>query len=202
MSYSNNNPLWRRPRSKWLLGIPVGGFLAFVVGAVFIVGSNAAIHATGTNEFCATACHSHERFIAPEWKASVHYVNASGFVAGCADCHIPNEYPDKLLVKAKAGLRDGYNEFIVGSLDTREKFEARRAEMAKNIWKQLKANDSKPCRSCHTVESFQGQSERAQKMHKVLAKGKRTCIDCHKGVAHLTPAQARKKYGVPGETSD
>ncbi len=185
---------WGWPRTKWLLGIPIGGFLAFVVGAGAMLGTGAAIEATGTDAFCGTACHSHEEFIYPEWKQSVHYSNRSGVRAGCADCHIPKEYPDKLIVKTKQGIRDGYHEFVLGSISTREKFEARRLEMAERVWEEMRANDSRACRGCHNVESFAGQTGRAERMHRRMETGDTTCIDCHVGVAHLDPDDAARKY--------
>jgi nitrate/TMAO reductase-like tetraheme cytochrome c subunit len=199
MAYDNDDnsgwwgKLWRR---KWLLGIPFGAFLMFVVGATFVIGSEVAIHMTGTDEFCGTACHSHTQFIDPEWKASVHYSNASGVHAGCADCHIPHEYPQKLIVKAEAGIVDGYNEFILGTISTREKFEKYRAEAAPKIWEQFKANDSKACRTCHSPERFNlaEQGPQAKQAHEFGLGQGLTCIDCHKGVAHLTPDQAARKY--------
>lgn len=191
---SKRRGIWGWPRTKWLLGIPLGGFLALVVGAAAMFGTGAAIEATGTDEFCATACHSHEQFIYPEWKESVHYSNRSGVRAGCADCHIPKEYPDKLIVKTKAGIRDGYHEFVLGSISTRERFEARRAEMAEKVWEEMRANDSRACRTCHKAESFADQSDRAERMHGRMETGDTTCIDCHDGVAHLAPYEAARKY--------
>ncbi len=184
--------LWRR---KWLFGIPIGAFLMFVIGVGFVIGSEVAIHMTGTDEFCGTACHSHAQFIDPEWKASVHYSTRSGVKAGCADCHIPHEYPAKLIKKAEAGLFDGYQEYVVGSISTREKFEAKRAEMAEAIWAELKANDSKPCRHCHNPERFdlEKQASHAKQAHEFGLGQGLTCIDCHKGVAHNTPDQAKRE---------
>lgn len=192
---SGRRGFWGWPRTKWLLGIPIGGLVAFVVGAAAMVGTGVAIEATGTDAFCATACHSHEQFIYPEWKESVHYANRSGVRAGCADCHIPHEYPDKLIVKTKAGIRDGYREFVQGSISTRERFEARREEMAERVWAEMRANDSKACRTCHRVESFAGQSPRAERMHRRMEGGANTCIDCHEGVAHVAPADAARIHG-------
>jgi nitrate/TMAO reductase-like tetraheme cytochrome c subunit len=54
----------------------------------------------------------------------------------------------------------------------------------------MMANDSRECRNCHSYESmdFHKQGRRAQeKMREGLEKGK-TCIECHKGVAHKLPA--------------
>jgi cytochrome c-type protein NapC len=69
---------------------------------------------------------------------------------------------------------------LFGTIDTREKFEAHR----------LKANNSLECRNCHQFESmdFTRQSKRAVDAHSTfLARGEKTCIDCHKGIAHTLP---------------
>ena len=53
----------------------------------------------------------------------------------------------------------------------------------------MNENDSRNCRYCHVGEHWDlnMQSEKAQKFHSgALAKGK-TCIDCHKGIAHNLP---------------
>jgi nitrate/TMAO reductase-like tetraheme cytochrome c subunit len=49
---------------------------------------------------------------------------------------------------------------------------------------------SRECRNCHSYHAmdFTKQSRRAaEKMRKGLEAGK-TCIDCHKGIAHKLPA--------------
>ncbi len=76
--------LWRRPKSKWLLGIPLGGFLALGLGAILLGTMNYTLHKTSETEFCY-ACHSHEAFIKPEYEESSHFSNAAGVRAGCAD---------------------------------------------------------------------------------------------------------------------
>jgi nitrate/TMAO reductase-like tetraheme cytochrome c subunit len=188
--------IWNWPRTGWLLGIPVGGFLAFAVGAAAVFGTGTAMNLTSTDAFCGTACHSHAEFIYPEWKESVHYVNRSGVRAGCADCHIPNEYPEKLIVKTQSGIRDMYHEFVLGSISTRERFEARRMEMAERVWAEMRANDSRACRTCHKTESFSGQTARVERLHQRMETFDTTCIDCHVGVAHVDPDVARRRPGT------
>jgi cytochrome c-type protein NapC len=54
----------------------------------------------------------------------------------------------------------------------------------------LKANDSLECRNCHQYASMDvtRQSVRAQNMHSTYLPNKeKTCIDCHKGIAHRLP---------------
>jgi hypothetical protein len=52
------------------------------------------------------------------------------------------------------------------------------------------ANDSLECRNCHDYDymDFTRQSPRAQYMHaRFVETREKTCIDCHKGIAHLLP---------------
>ena len=80
---------------------------------------------------------------------------------------------------------------IFGTIDTQEKFRDMRLELARHEWARLKANDSLECRNCHQYASmdFTRQSVRAQQMHSTyLSNKEKTCIDCHKGIAHRLPA--------------
>ena len=63
-------------------------------------------------------------------------------------------------------------------------------EEAEHEWERLKANDSLECRNCHNFEymDFTAQGKRASTQHSTsLASGEKTCIDCHKGIAHRLP---------------
>jgi cytochrome c-type protein NapC len=83
---------------------------------------------------------------------------------------------------------------IFGSINTRDKFVSKRLELAQHEWARLKANDSLECRNCHNFASmdFTRQSARAQAQHSTaLASGEKTCIDCHKGIAHHLPEMGR-----------
>src|SRR5512146_1231601 len=108
--------LWRwltRRSALPALALVAGGAAVGVAGWLAL---DTAIHATGTTEFCGTACHSHAAFIYPDHQKSVHYANASGARASCSDCHIPKEFFPKLFVKAKAGTVDAYAEFVTRSI--------------------------------------------------------------------------------------
>ena len=179
--------LWR-PRSKWLLGIPIGGFVLFIIGFLFAAGSYVSIQATSTNEFC-TSCHSMQAFTLPEYQQSSHYRNEYGIVAQCADCHIPHEWGPKIVRKVTAGIRDIYGE-MTGVIDTREEYEAHRYAMAETVWEYMRSTDSRECRNCHQRDhmDFEGQDRRAGRAHqRAFESGEKTCIDCHTGVAHVEP---------------
>jgi nitrate/TMAO reductase-like tetraheme cytochrome c subunit len=175
----------RSPSPKWsVLALLVIGI---VIGLVATVGTQVMVHATGTNEFCGTACHSMQ-WVANEHKKSVHAVNRTGVGAGCHDCHIPLEYPQLLFYKAKAGIKDVIGE-MRGVIATEELFKKERARMANHVWEEYKENNSKQCRNCHqfTPEIIKAQKDFVQPMHQQVLAGQGTCIDCHKGIAHTSP---------------
>jgi cytochrome c-type protein NapC len=76
-----------------------------------------------------------------------------------------------------------------GTIDTREKFLDHRMELAERVWKEMKGNDSRECRSCHDAQQmdYTKQSNRAMVQHIQGEKDGKTCIDCHKGIAHRLP---------------
>ena len=96
------------------------------LGAGALWGTQVVMHETGTPEFCVS-CHSmsHPQ---QEWEGSSHFANAKGIRAECADCHVPQE--GWHYVKAKfIALKDIWYE-MQGKLDSKEKYEEHRAEMA------------------------------------------------------------------------
>jgi cytochrome c-type protein NapC len=166
-----------RTRVLMLVMIGIGVGVAFA-GSEFM-------HRTSTNEFCVS-CHSMTT-VNEEYQASVHYRNVSGVRAGCADCHVPKDTAP--LIKAKLfAAKDVYHE-LVGTIDTLDKFEQRRWHLANVVWDKMTANDSRECRSCHASTSmdFDAQGRRLAKKHKTAEREGKTCIACHKGVAHTEP---------------
>ncbi len=182
--------LWQRPKSKWLLGIPIGGFLALGLGAILLGTMNYTLHKTSETEFCYV-CHSHEQFIKPEYEASSHFSNASGVRAGCADCHLPHDNWFSL-VSTKIIVSFDIIPELMGKIDTAEKYEEHRAEMAQAVWREFKENDSAFCRSCHAFDAmdFEAQDRRTARGHQRAAEKGETCIDCHYGIVHKEPENA------------
>lgn len=161
----------------------IGG--GFIAGIVFFVGFGTALEATNTTEFCVS-CHE-MKINLEEYKKTIHFSNRSGVRATCADCHVPKDFSHKMLRKIEAA-NDVWGH-LVGSIDTPEKFEAKRLEMATREWARMKASDSKTCRSCHTFAAMDPdkQKQRSRKQHESAQADKQTCIDCHKGIAHQKP---------------
>jgi nitrate/TMAO reductase-like tetraheme cytochrome c subunit len=182
--------LWARPKQKWLLGIPLGALIAFGLGAIALGTTNYVLHETSTTDFCY-ACHSHENFIKPEYEASSHFNNLAGVRAGCADCHLPHDNWFELVWTKMVVSLDIIPE-LAGKLDTAEKYEEHRAEMAESVWRQFKENDSKFCRSCHSIDAMNldAQERRTARQHSQAADKGETCIDCHYGIVHREPEGA------------
>ncbi len=178
---------WKQPRYWWLFGIPAGGFVMFLLGIIFWGGFNTAMDVTNTEGFCIS-CHEMRDYVFEEYKQTSHYINPTGVRATCPDCHVPKPWPYKVVRKIRA-TNELYHK-VLGTISTREKFEAKRAEMAQHVWDDMKKTDSRECRNCHNYAfmDLSKQSKRAQRKHDPaeMTNGK-TCIDCHKGVAHELP---------------
>ncbi len=177
--------IWRRPKSRWLLGIPLGGVFLFFGGVIAWLAFEITLAATNTTEFC-TSCHSMSAYIQPEWAKSVHYENRTGVRAGCADCHVPRAFVPKMVAKVLA-VKDIYHE-IIGTIDTREKFKERRRLMAERVWDQMRATNSRECRDCHNI-SYMAFDKQLTFQHNPVEEMGLTCIDCHKGIAHTIPKE-------------
>lgn len=181
--------LWstlRRPSAKYsLLTLLVAGFFA---GIIFWGGFNTGLEATNRMEFCVS-CHEMRDTVYEEYKESIHYVNRTGVRAICSDCHVPKDWTHKMWRKIKAS-KELWGK-ITGKIDTPEKFEAHRMEMASREWERMKASDSRECRNCHSFEGMDAQAQKptAREKHALAQKEGKTCIDCHKGIAHLLPAE-------------
>jgi cytochrome c-type protein NapC len=104
---------------------------------------------------------------------------------------VPHAWTHKIARKIQAS-KEVWGK-LFGSISTREKFLDKRFELASHEWERLKANDSLECRNCHAAASMDvvRQSQRAANAHqRSLFTGQKTCIDCHKGIAHRLPAGA------------
>jgi cytochrome c-type protein NapC len=164
----------------------------FIAGTLFGIlfwgGFHTVVEQTNTLEFCIS-CHEMEQTVYQEYKKSIHYSNASGVRAVCSDCHVPKAWLPKMIRKIQAS-NELYHK-VMGTIDTPEKFEAKRLELAEHVWATMEQTDSRECRNCHSFESMNFHEQRrrsAEKMQEVVEKQTgETCIDCHKGIAHQLP---------------
>jgi len=159
---------------------------AFIFGILFWGGFNWAMEATNNETFCIS-CHEMKENVYQEYKNTIHYSNRTGARATCPDCHVPKEWHHKIVRKIQAS-----NELLhkaLGSIDTPEKFEAKRLVLATHVWEAMKKTDSRECRNCHDFQSmdYTAQGRRARDRHVKGFESGETCIDCHKGIAHSLP---------------
>lgn len=174
----------RHPSAKYsLLTLLAVGFFS---GIFFWGGFNTAMEATNSLEFCIS-CHEMRDNVYQEYKQTIHFTNRTGVRAVCSDCHVPRDWGHKMMRKIQAS-QEIYGK-IMGTIDTPEKFEAKRLELAEHEWARMKTSDSRECRNCHSFEGMNTEKQklRGAKMHKIAQEDKKTCIDCHKGIAHKKP---------------
>ncbi|MBL0029249.1 MAG: NapC/NirT family cytochrome c [Rhodanobacteraceae bacterium] len=190
----------RTPSVRWGGGtLILGGILVGVLGWA---GFSEVVTQTNSLEFCSS-CHAMQVGVLPEYKDSVHFRNQSGVRAVCSDCHVPHATIPKLWRKFQAT----YNEIphaVLGTIHTKENFEARRQQMAERVWATMKATDSRECRNCHVRDAMRLdlQKPRARGQHEDALKSGETCIDCHKGIAHHLPASAQPTAQPAADSED
>ena len=116
---------------RLLAFVKTGTFLllagGFAAGVIFWGGFNTAMEATNTMPFCIS-CHEMHDNVYQEYKQTIHYSNRTGVRAVCSDCHVPKDWTHKMIRKIQASNEVLHK--ILGSIDTPEKFNAKRAELA------------------------------------------------------------------------
>ena len=146
-----------RPSSLSITAVVGIGMLS---GLIFWGGFNTGMEATNTLAFC-TSCHEMRDTVFQEYKETVHYKNRSGVRASAADCHVPKDWVHKFVRKVQASS-ELYGKFVTASIDTPEKFEAKRMEMAQRVWATMKASDSRECRNCHSWDAMDPHKQGAR----------------------------------------
>ena len=172
-------------KNKGIISIGV----VFAAGLITAGAFTSTLEATNTTEFC-TSCHSMQ-WVEAEWKESVHYSNIQGIRAQCHDCHVPKQFGLKMHAKLMAA-KDVWHE-ILGTIDSKEKFEAHRWTMANKVWDKLDSSYATTCQSCHQFQAMDvdEQDKTARRKHERAHTEGENCISCHTGVAHKTPRKPK-----------
>jgi cytochrome c-type protein NapC len=174
-----------RPKRNWkrLAGV---GLLGLFVAVLLVIGGAAGLAWTETEAFC-TGCHEMRDNVYAEYQGTIHDSNRTGVRAICSDCHVPKE-PLALIRRKMAATFELWGH-LTGVIDTKEKFAAKRSELAQHVWKRMKQTDSHECRNCHYADKMDNdkQSEKAKSRHAKMKTEGATCIDCHFGIAHQEP---------------
>jgi cytochrome c-type protein NapC len=184
--------VWRALRAKYptrrqaivMAGVTV--LVLLFVGAGLVVAGAAGLAWTETLPFCI-GCHEMRDNVYAEYKGTIHDQNRAGVRAICSDCHVPRE-PGALILRKMRATFELWGH-VRGVIDTRQKFEAERTELAHHVWKRMKETDSLECRNCHDAAHMDPalQSPGAQAKHAKMKSEGMTCIDCHYGIAHTEP---------------
>lgn len=171
------------------------------IGALLLLGAQKAYHYSSSDEFCSSACHSMQAYIAsdPHFIGSPHRSPPTGIQVGCSDCHVPPTFPENFIYKVKSGIRDIYQELTNDFSDPRD-WEARREGLAHKVRDWYIGNDSAPCKACHTPETLQPKREAGQRQHELAERKGVSCIGCHFNLVHQ-PVQPTKEFAEYGRVS-
>ena len=162
-------------------------------GSAAINGEASGNDRSAMEAFCVS-CHEMNDYVLPEYERSTHY-RAAGDRASCVDCHVPRDFPEKA-VKHLSASPMLYHHYA-GTIGTRAKFDNKRQVLAERVWAEMKATNGRECRNCHGFGSIRITPENGQSVmwhRRALAKGK-TCMDCHRGIAHDLPAADQQPSG-------
>lgn len=187
--------MWQRTKKRWLLGLPIGAFIALIIGAVGFYSGQQVLHFTSTDYFCMT-CHA-QHSLRSEELVSPHGSNAMGIVVTCSECHIPREGLGYLKKKVLS-LAHVYESISVDGFYDQKWLDDNRMQLAEKTRKYFRSIDSSTCMACH-VNVYENQPKKmkhlAKKMHTRNFEKEpylqKTCIDCHTGVSHYYPKQKK-----------
>ena len=166
----------------------LGGVIAgLVVAGLLMAGGAYGLAWTNTESFCIS-CHEMRANPYAEYQDTIHDKNRTGVRAICSDCHVPRQ-PGAMLVRKVEATFELWGHFVTGVIDTKDKYEKHRYDMAKKVWTRMKKTDSLECRNCHNDNKMSEdlQTEKARARHAQGRAQGLTCIDCHFGIAHTEP---------------
>ncbi|GEM_PF-147482 len=186
----------RKPDFKIIAGVAIAfTFVGLLIAFITAI----AVKETSAVNFCSS-CHS-MRPMANAYLNSVHGgFGESGFVARCADCHLPHDSLMGYLVqKVRTGIHDVVTEVTKDTynIDWKEKREERRHF----------TYDSS-CLHCHeNLLRATKPNKKAYLAHKAYFSGKlkvevdhkkvpAMCTDCHKYVGHYELGKELDKIGT------
>jgi len=163
-------------RARWIAVTSV----VFVVGAV---AASLALETTTSDPFCLS-CHEMAENIAGERTATLLLEASDDLHAECSACHVPKPFMARIRRKLRASTELYHH--LAGTINTPERFEARRMQMATRVWSDIRRNDSAECTNCHHGNDWnlEEQGVLARKFHERAEATGTECTGCHKGIAH------------------
>ena len=105
---------------------------------------------------------------------------------------MPHDWTHKIVRKIQAS-QELYGK-LTGYIDTPEKFEAAPHGDGHARMGADEGPESRECRNCHSFTAMEvaKQRPRARSNHTKAQEEGKTCIDCHKGIAHLLPKEYKE----------
>ena len=153
---------------------------------------------TNTEKFCTT-CHEMRANVFEELKTTIHFTNRSGVRATCPDCHVPHEWTDKIARKMQAS-KEVWGQ-IFGTSTRARSFSTTgwswRCTSGRGSRRTTRSNAATATAPSRWTSPGKARAPSAAHQ-RFLFTGEKTCIDCHKGIAHRLPDMR----GVPGWQSE
>ncbi len=174
-------------------------FCCGLAGVALMLGIDFAAGRTSTNDYCAS-CHVHPD-ADKSWKQSSHFLNASGTMADCAQCHLPpkDNYFHHMAAKAGTGMKD-LMSYIFKDTEKIDWESRKDLEYASGIV----FNES--CLKCHHNLYPEGISDDGISAHLYYDEHAEEldlqCINCHLDVGHFNPNYTHQRLnGLIGSSS-
>lgn len=169
------------------------GLTGAVIGIVAFGVFNSVVHWAGSTSFCGTFCHSMD-YVYAAYQQGQHSKTASGFSAGCSDCHLKYgnahsingfEYIGMLAHKATSGTKSFIGQ-VTGTLSTYDKQKKHAPELSKEVHEWMKSTGFANCRGCHDLSKMRNpKNPDVAAFHGIFAKDmKADCLECHKVAGH------------------
>lgn len=161
-----------------------------VAGIALMLGIDYTAGKTSTNDYCAS-CHVHPD-ADRNWKQSSHFLNSSGTMADCAECHLPpkDNYFRHMGAKARTGMKDVMS-YLFKDTEKIDWDSKRELEYASGIV----YNES--CLKCHHNLYPEGISDDGISAHLYYDEHAEEldlqCINCHLDVGHYNPGYTHKR---------
>ncbi len=146
-----------------------------ILGLVLSLATAQMIERTSGREFCSS-CHS-MKGVARSNAEDIHGgVNKLGFIAKCADCHLPHDNVfHYVTAKAYTGAKD-----VLGELFWADSF-----DWFENLKHREKFTYTSGCVKCHDLSIIRYEIPKAFLAHQDFLSGKvPSCVKCHENVGH------------------
>jgi cytochrome c-type protein NapC len=130
-----------------------------------------------------------------EYRNTIHYQNRTGVRATCPDCHVPKEWTHKMIRKIQAATKCctkcwAPSTRLRSSTPSAPNWPARVGPHEED------RQPGVPQLPQLQYMDYAEQNKRSSATHQAAFTAGKTCIDCHKGIAHRLP-EIEQNIGAP-----